>query len=406
MIQKLYIKLSRSSYLAVAFTLALASILAMIPVRIASAGQLVERSLTLSTSANGSTTAGANATHVFDFILPANAGNADIQAMEFKYCDDPVFPANEDEDAACTPPTGLDVTGTLASVQLNGGAALGSWALGATDDAPTANRLRITKATTEDMSAGARRVTVTFNGIVNPTTDNETFFVRIKIFQDATIANAGGNTLALHKGAVAAATGEQIDITSIVKETLTFSVGTTWVAENGGACDPLTGSTLALGDADGVLSTQTAYDKFSYFRVSTNGVNGTVVQYSGDTLEDGTNSIDPVSDSGEVSDVGAEQFGLGVDTTEANHATSTSAGRTLDPVAPYDAADGTITDGGEASFAFDVNSVTAPVTIAQTGATEIVDCDSVAVRYLGNIALTTEAGTYTTTITYIATPTF
>jgi len=56
-----------------------------------------------------------------------------------------------------------------------------------------------------------------------------------------------------------------------------------------------------------------------------------------------------------------------------------------------------------ASFAFDSMSDTIPAAIA-TESSQVVDCVTAKMRYIGNIAATTPAGIYTTKINYIAAP--
>ena len=60
-------------------------------------------------------------------------------------------------------------------------------------------------------------------------------------------------------------------------------------------------------------------------------------------------------------------------------------------------------DTTNAVFAFDKMSDTVPRAIAQQS-TQVVDCVSAKMRYIGNIAATTPAGIYTTKINYIAAP--
>lgn len=66
-----------------------------------------------------------------------------------------------------------------------------------------------------------------------------------------------------------------------------------------------------------------------------------------------------------------------------------------DPTPGYDTTD--------AQFAFDKMSDTVPALLA-TQNTQVVDCVSAKMRYIGNIAATTPAGIYTTKINYIAAP--
>jgi hypothetical protein len=61
------------------------------------------------------------------------------------------------------------------------------------------------------------------------------------------------------------------------------------------------------------------------------------------------------------------------------------------------------TPSSDAAFAFDPMSDTVPAPIA-TENTQVVDCVTAKMRYVGNIAATTPAGIYTTKINYIAAP--
>jgi hypothetical protein len=54
-------------------------------------------------------------------------------------------------------------------------------------------------------------------------------------------------------------------------------------------------------------------------------------------------------------------------------------------------------------FAYDTKSQTVPTAIASESS-QVVDCVTGKMRYIGNIAATTPAGIYTTKINYIASP--
>jgi hypothetical protein len=374
----------------------------------ASAAQITSRSLSLSSTANGDIAVGAagtggngaQATHTFNFTT----SGASVGSIEFLYCTSPL------PDLACTAPTGMDAS-TVASV---GGTSATGWSLGTAGNAPTANRLRITHTAgaiaTVNFAFGAGSTGTDY--IKNPTTDNEEFFVRITTFSDT------GWSTTVDQGSVANGIAQQIDITAKVQETLNFSVGAPGapnaaaVPAAGTTCTPLSDDgALDLGDTDGVLSFQQAYDAYSWFRISTNANNGTLVYYSGETLEFDGESITSIGNvtAGTGSVPGTEQFGLAFDTTEADHSFSQLvanngaaliAGHDFD----YSNGDGTITSGGDARFQFDTASVTTPRPIAV--ATAPIVCDTGAVRYVGNIATTTEPGIYTTTLSYMAVPTY
>jgi hypothetical protein len=179
------------------------------------------------------------------------------------------------------------------------------------------------------------------------------------------------------------------------------------------------------------------YDNYSGFRIYTNAANATLIQYEGDTLRrGGAVDIDPIGASFLASSPGSEQFGLAIDAknggngvaapeTIASSATprelqyydvettlntgdldggAGSGGITA--AANYLDGEGTIVSAGTARFAFvgDADTSTTPQTIA-TG-NGYITCATAPVRYIANIAATTPAGTYTTTIVYSAVPTY
>jgi hypothetical protein len=155
-----------------------------------------------------------------------------------------------------------------------------------------------------------------------------------------------------------------------------------------------------------VLDALTAYDARSYFRLSTNANGGTNVLYSGDTLKNvaGTNSIASIGAEA-LSAPGAAQFGLAFDSTDTQSGDGYSL-TNLTRSTSYDEGNGNIMPTIAAKFAFDTASVTTPVQIASASSGTTVACDTGAIRYIGNIATTTKAGIYKTSIAYIAVPTF
>lgn len=392
---------------AVAFLFALTLINGVWPEHVA-ADQILTRSLTMSSSANGSITTGdpgsgingQKARYTFTFTMPTT-GN--VGSVLFQVCTTP-FPGT-----TCTTPTGFTAANVSSltstafsafSVDTSTNLTGAPWNCSGTAPGRT-NCIAITDATPASLGGAA---TIAFGGgasdyITNPTTDNQTFYVRITTYSAANFTGAVDN------GTVANSTAQQIDITAKVQETLNFSVGSTAASPNGNTCTALndTGA-LQLGDTDGVLSFTQAYDAHSYFRISTNAANGTKVYYSGDTLKSGSNSIAAIGGTAAVSDVGASQFGLAIDNTDLQSGNGYSFS-SLAATAPYDNGDGTIVEpGGTAQFAFQTTSLTTPIEIATTNS--VIACDTGSVRYLANISTTTPPGIYTTTITYLAVPVF
>lgn len=382
----------------------------------AGAAQITSRSLAISSSANGTIAVGnpgeggngQKAKYTFSMTLPTS-GN--VGSILLQICTTPL------PGTTCTVPTGFTAqnvaafsSGTTAGVSSAFAIDTSTSLTGAPHNCsaatgPAAGRVNCiaVRDTTPATLTGA--ITMVFGGgasdyITNPTADNEEFFVRITTFSDAAY------TTSVDQGTVANSTAEQIEITAKVQETLNFSVGTT-PGDPGNSCAALTGSALGLGLApDYVLDFNAAYDAHSYFRVSTNANVGTVIYYSGDTLKYGVNDINAIGTTAAASDLGTEQFGLAIDSADATPFGYSMT--SLIPTAPYDNGDGTITDGGTATFAYDVTSVATPKEIANStsAGTKTIICDTGSVRYLGNISTTTPPGVYTTTITYLATPTY
>jgi hypothetical protein len=402
----------------------------------AASSQMTARSLTLSSSANGGITTdiagntitagqggnGQKTKHTFKFTI-TNTQN--VGSILIEYCDDPI-----PVDNSCTSPTGLNAA-NVSSVVTETGFSTQDFALdtstvltgspyACSGSSPGRTNCIALKRTTAASEAGSTtHVTLAFGGgasdyITNPTTDNLSFFARIQLYTDTAY------TTKADYGSVAASTAQQIDITAKVKEVLNFSVGnSSSLVAPGGTCTPLTTGAntgaIPLGDTNGVLSFNQAYDAHSYFRLSSNTNGGVLVQYSGDTLKNGSNQINPINlgattpPTADQSKVNTSQFGLAIDSsdTQAGNGYSFSSlaainggGGTTD----YSQGNGTITNLGTAKFAYDPNSKTTPVTIAS--ASGAVACDTGSVRYLGNISTAVPAGIYTTTITYIATGTY
>ena len=136
------------------------------------------------------------------------------------------------------------------------------------------------------------------------------------------------------------------------------------------------------------------FNSDSAFSVNTNANSGYNVSYNGATLSanGGANTINAMAAKA-ASSIGAEQFGLNLrDNTTPNSGTDPSGGGSGTPAADYNTVDqfkyvaGTTTTLASASAATSSNTFT--------------------VTYIVNVTEITEAGAYSTTITYIATGNF
>lgn len=423
----------RLSALLAATVLLLGIVIPVIAPQSARAAQLQNRSLTISSSANGGITTnvsgvaaaagsggnGQKTSELFTFNI-ATTGN--VGSILIQYCDDPI-----PQDPCLTGGTlaGSNIPGfdssNVASIVSQTGWSTNNFTLDTTTvltgspyncvgtSPGRSNCIAVKRATAASETSGTT-VTLKFGGltsdyITNPTVDNRAFFARVTTYSDTAY------TTQQDYGTVVGSTAQQIDITAKVKEVLNFSVGdVTALVAPGGTCTALgagSNGALALGDSNGVLSFTQAYDTHSYFRLSTNTNGGVIVYYSGDTLKNGTNQINAIGTTATASTVNSSQFGLAIDSSDTQGGNGYSFTSLVAPTGSptdYSSGAGTITTGGSAKFAFDTASVTAPVKIASS--TGPVACDTGSVRYLGNISTATPAGIYTTTITYIATGTY
>lgn len=125
--------------------------------------------------------------------------------------------------------------------------------------------------------------------------------------------------------------------------------------------------------------------------VGTNAANGVVVTYSGATLTSGANTITACSTNC-ASTAGSEQFGVNA---VAN--TSPAVGAACSGTAPIASAATNYNTAN--SFRF----VSGETVVSSTGTINSTTCT---ISYITNISNITEAGSYSTTLTYIATGTF
>jgi len=170
---------------------------------------------------------------------------------------------------------------------------------------------------------------------------------------------------------------------------------------------------VTLGDTNGVLDTAGPYvDKNTKYNVATNASQGVAIRIKGDTLATGSFSIAPVGAAAAASSAGSEQFGF------CTYRDTGGGSTGLSGTTPYDSANcstttqsaGTGTPGGvgTAQFAFDNNASTGTMsTYGQQFASKAAgDFSTGVIAFVGNIANTTEAGIYSTVLTFVATGTY
>ncbi len=228
--------------------------------------------------------------------------------------------------------------------------------------------------------------------------------VRIKIGTNATSGTTGTNQISNGSAddddtvavsgtfgdtgtmAIDIITNDQVVITATVNPTITFTVD-----DNAIGFGTLTSTTgrWATADASGADASATTPTAANSFTIATNAASGYSITYNGATLTSGANTIDALDGSPAAVDEdsdgtpGQEEFGLSVST---NGNATIATGYQRDSVADFKFIESTATT---------IVSETVPT------ATE-----TLSISYLANIAGSTEPGSYTTTITYIATGNF
>jgi hypothetical protein len=328
---------------------------------------------------DGGSYPGASANHLYVFTFPTT-GN--IGSIEFKYCTTAA--------GTCTTPTGLDTTTSNVS-------------LGAQD--PTVNGFTLNKTTNgapyitrTAASATSASVTYRLDNITNPTTANQSWYVRITTYTGAAL---GGT--AVDAGAVAASTANKIRLQGTMPESLIFCTGATVPLTGGGLpdCPSATTGTILFDD---LFSTSFTRFATSQMAASTNAVSGYSITLRGPTMTSGANTIAPIGGSATASTIGISQFGVNLmdnatpDVGSAITPTSNGTNYRANPAANYGTAD---------QYAFQANT---NLTVANSdqggGGAGPSDNQRYTSAYIVNVAGSQAAGTYTTTLTYICTATF
>lgn len=353
---------TRAIYFVAAASLLLASVQMLLVPQTANAAQITARKLTLSSSSPASSN--ATTTYTLNFTVPSATV---LQSLQAQVC--------TTASGACTTPTGFaNSSSTLASQPTNLGDASG-W----TVSTGTAGSLRISKAGNAAAPTGAQ--TVVFGNVQNPTTANQTFFARISTFSDASWATP------VDTGVVAASTATQITLSGTMDESLVFCTGTSITGQN---CGTVTGSAVSLG----TFSTSAPSSGSSVMAASTNGVSGYSITINGSTLTCSTCAGSPTIaalGSQTASSVGTAQFG-------ANLRSNATPAVGSDP-------------SGTGSGTYTANYGTADQFRFVTGdsvasAAAATNANTYTVSYMANVPGNQPAGTYTATMTYIATATF
>ncbi len=161
-------------------------------------------------------------------------------------------------------------------------------------------------------------------------------------------------------------------------DSLTFSI-----SDNAVGFGTLSASAARYATGDGTGSgTETVAHTVT---ASTNASSGYAITIQGATLTSGANTITSIGGASTASTVGTEQFGIRI----------TASGGDGAVVSPYNHA----TD-----YAYDATGSVSDIIASDADGDDVETTYSV--RYIGNINAATEAGTYTSSITYVITANF
>ena len=405
------------------------------------AAQLTERSLTLQADTTGGSapfeTAGDLVRHNYKFSSPAVGTN--LGSVRYQYC---TTAANSVANPTCVAPAGLDTT----AVTLFGSTGATGWN---TTTSTAANEFWIGRTAAalvdNDPNGTNTIITTDFTGIVPPTATNTTFYVRITTYQ-----GNDGVTSPVDAGVVAASTANPIEITGTMPESLVFCTGRTVPVITATTVPDCAGATSGAIGFDKLFSPTDTAAATSQMAASTNATFGYVITVNGNTLTSGSNTIAGMvgaAGASVASTRGIAQFGLNLVANTTTVASGFGA-NALDVTPDPNSCQTTPTNAGCAAWlATDNYADTSNIAVAsdgtgfrgqpllgyrtqdqfrfQTGnsvansleddadpstvgnsAQGGTDGQIYTVSYIANVPGNLPAGTYTTTLTYICTPTF
>jgi hypothetical protein len=229
-----------------------------------------------------------------------------------------------------------------------------------------------------------------------PPSYNCTFFVRLSTYAST---NATGSPI--DTGVVSASIAQQISLTGQMPESLIFCTGGAVTAVSSiPDCSTATSGAVSFNQLFSPTDTATA---ISQMAASTNAGAGYAITVNGVTLTSGSNTITAMS-AATTGTHGLSQFGMNL----VANTLSTSNPIVGSNVAP--AANGTNYKGQAVApyntpdtFKFVTGNIIADSYNGGAGGT---DAQIFTISYIVNVPGSQPAGTYTSTLTYICTPTF
>ncbi len=363
------------------------------------AAQITARSLTLQTNGvdgpdadsviDGGSEPSGLVNHYFQFTTGSTNS---IGSVRFTYC--------TTASGSCTTPAGMDTTSAGITLDQTGSGATGFTLVNTTEPNGSPYITRVASNINSGVALKFKLLAVTnpdnticFSG-TTPQSNNCTFYVRI-----TTYTGTDGATTLRDSGVVAASTATPIVLSGYMPESLVFCTGGS-VSTTAGVpdCSTATSGTISFPDFS---PTATSYTT-SQMAASTNAGSGYAITVNGLTLFSGGNPITAAATSptGDASVVGTGQFGFNL----KDNATP-NIGTEVAPAANGTNYRGQATTGYNSADAF--RFVTGEnVADSANGGAGGTDAQIYTIAYIVNVPGSQPAGTYTTTLTYICTPTF
>ena len=358
--------------------LAVVAVPVVFPSPLAFASQITSRALTISSS--NPAASNATTTYAFTFTVPSTTV---IKSVGIEIC--------TSADGTCTTPSGFSNSSATLSSQPTGLGAASGW----TVNDSTAGTLEILDASNSTAPSNSGS-SITFGNVQNPTTANESFYGRITTYSDSAW------TTAIDTGNVAASTATQIVLTGTMPESLVFCTGGT-ISTTGGVPDCTTATSGSITFAQLFSPTSTAWAT-SQMAASTNAGTGYSITVDGPTLTNGGTTIAAIGASDAASIIGTGQFGLNlVADTTPNITTSANVTPSANGTNLKGQPNSNFDTTNEYAFTAGSNNTVAASNDSGAGPS---DAQIYTVSYIVNVPGSQEAGTYTTTLTYICTPTF
>jgi len=315
---------------------------------------LTHRSVSLSTP-----TPSATASETFQ-LTPGS--NSTAGSIVFQYCtNSPLF------DVACVPPAGLSLSAAALSQQTGNT----GFSIDAVDS--TATRLVISQT---PAALSTIPSSYTFSNTTNPSTSNETTYIRI-----STYASTDGTGSYIDNGAVAFSTSAGLSVGATVPPFLSLCVGVTVASD----CSQTAGNSVDLG----VLSAQAARTGTSQFAASTNSGTGYAAYILGTTMTSGNNVIPAAALS--ANRPGIPEFGINLrQNTNPAVGSDPDGSGTASPVNGFDSPN---------LFSFEPGSMIA-------GSSTSTAYSRMTISYVTNVNASQPAGIYSTTLTYLVSAQF